>query len=193
VTAAVCGFPWSFEQVYDEYKAPISAYVYRLVRDREQADDLVQDIFIKVFLALPKMGANLKLRPWLYRIATNTALDALRRRKRIVWLPWGALSFEPADVECADPQVLYGTAELVYAALGRMPWKYRAALLLYTRDGCSYRDIARFLNLKESGVKMYLTRSRKSFRQHFRDLEQSGEDACMGSIDGGSCDPGPCL
>ncbi|HET8846948.1 MAG TPA: sigma-70 family RNA polymerase sigma factor [Ktedonobacteraceae bacterium] len=165
---------WSFEQIYDEYKTPIYNYVYHLVGDREQADDLTQDTFLKAFRALPKMDANLKLSAWLYRIATNTAYDALRRRKLIAWLPWQDLDHEPADAESADPQEIYGTTELVRAALRRMPQQYRAALLLYTQEGFSYSEIAHALNIAESGVKMYLSRARQSFREHYRALEQGG-------------------
>src|SRR5260221_6641374 len=166
--------PWSFDRIYDEYKTPIYNYVYHLVGNREQADDLTQDTFLKAFKALPKMDANLKLSAWLYRIATNTAYDALRRRKLIAWMPWQDLDHEPADVESADPQETIGTSELVHAALKRMPRHYRAALLLYTQEGFSYAEIASTLNIAESGVKMYLSRARHSFREHYRALEQGG-------------------
>src|SRR5271165_2240036 len=140
---------WSFEQIYDEYKTPIYNYVYHLVGDREQADDLTQDTFLKAFRALPKMDASLKLSAWLYRIATNTAYDALRRRKLIAWLPWQDLDHEPADVESADPQETIGTNELVRQALRQMAPTYRSALLLYTQEGFSYGEIARQLNIAE--------------------------------------------
>ena len=165
---------WSFERVYDEYKTPIYNYIYHLVGNREQADDLTQDTFVKAFKALPKMDASLKLSAWLYRIATNTAYDALRRKKLIAWMPWQDLDHEPADVESADPQETIGTSELVQAALRRMPQHYRSALLLYTQDGFSYAEIAATLNIAESGVKMYLSRARHSFREHYRALEQGG-------------------
>ncbi|MFI5272685.1 MAG: RNA polymerase sigma factor [Ktedonobacterales bacterium] len=165
---------WSFERIYDEFKVPIFNYIYHLVGSREQADDLMQDTFMKAFKALPKMDANLKLSAWLYRIAMNTSYDALRRRKLIAWLPWQALDHEPADVESADPQVTVGTSELVRAALQRMPKHYRSALLLYTQDGFSYAEIAATLKIAESGVKMYLSRARHSFREHYRALEQGG-------------------
>src|SRR5689334_16293256 len=165
---------WSFDQIYDEYKIPIYNYVYHLVGDREQADDLTQDTFLKAFRALPKMDANLKLSAWLYRIATNTAYDALRRRKLIAWLPWQDLDHEPADVESADPQETIGTSELVHAALRRMPRHYRAALLLYTQEGFPSAEIAATPTSAESGVKMYLSPARHSFREHFRALKQGG-------------------
>jgi len=165
---------WPFERIYEEFKTPIYNYIYHLVGNREQADDLTQDTFLKAFKALPKMDASLKLSAWLYRIATNTAYDALRRRKLIAWLPWQDLDHEPADVESADPQETIGTAELVRGALKRMPAQYRAALLLYTQEGFSYGEIAHTLNIAESGVKMYLSRARQSFREHFRALEHGG-------------------
>ena len=166
------GPPWSFERIYDEFKTPIYNHIYHLVGNREQADDLTQDTFMKAYKALPKMDASLKLSAWLYRIATNTAYDALRRRKLIAWMPWQDLDHEPADVDSADPQETIGTNELVRAALKRMPRHYRAALLLYTQEGYSYAEIAAELNIAESGVKMYLSRARHSFREHFKSLEQ---------------------
>ena len=166
------GQTWSFERIYDEYKTPIYNHIYHLVGNREQADDLTQDTFMKAYKALPKMDANLRLSAWLYRIATNTAYDALRRRKLIAWMPWQDLDHEPADVDSADPQETIGTNELVRAALKRMPRHYRAALLLYTQEGYTYAEIAASLNIAESGVKMYLSRARHSFREHFRALEQ---------------------
>ena len=165
-------FPWCFDQIYGEYKTRIYQYVYRLMWDKEQADDLTQDVFLKAFRALPKMDASLKLNAWLYKIATNTCYDALRRRRLIAWLPWQDLEHEPADVESGDPQEIYGTTELVHVALNRMPPQYKTALLLYIQQGFSYGEIARTLNIAESGVKMYLSRARGSFRANYRALEQ---------------------
>lgn len=165
-------FPWSFDQIYNDYQTAIYNYIYHLVENHEQAHDLTQDTFLKVFRALPQMDANLKLSAWLYRIATNTAYDALRHRKLVAWIPWQDLSHEPADVESTDPQETYGTTELVRAALQKMPQQYRAALLLYTQEGLSYREIALALNIAEKGVKMYLSRSRRSFRQQYAELTQ---------------------
>jgi RNA polymerase sigma-70 factor, ECF subfamily len=162
---------WSFERIYDEFKTPIYNYIYHLVGDREQAEELTQDTFLKAFRALPKMNASLKLSAWLYQIAKHTAFDALRRRKLIAWTPWQDLDHEPADVESADPQETIGTSELVHLALQRMPMHYRAALLLYTQQGFSYAEIAQQLSIAESGVKMYLSRARQSFREHYRALE----------------------
>lgn len=79
----------TFDQIFARFQTPICNFIYRLVGNREQAYDLAQDVFVKAYRALIggtaiQTGA---LSAWLYRIATNTATDALRRRRLIAWLP----------------------------------------------------------------------------------------------------------
>ncbi len=78
-----------FEDIFTRFQTPISNFIYRLVGNREQAYDLAQDVFVKAYRALAG-GATIQagaLSSWLYRIASNTATDALRRRRLISWLP----------------------------------------------------------------------------------------------------------
>ena len=148
-------------------------FIARRLRSVADARDVAHEAYVRL-LRVKRKDLIRDPQAYLYRIATNTAYDALRRRKLIAWLPWQDLDHEPADVESADPQEIYGTTELVRAALRRMPQQYRAALLLYTQEGFSYSEIAQTLNIAESGVKMYLSRARQSFREHYRALEQGG-------------------
>jgi RNA polymerase sigma-70 factor (ECF subfamily) len=165
------GSEWSFDRIYEEYKTPIFNFIYHLVGNRELADDLTQDTFYKVYKALPRMDANLKLSAWLYSIAKHTAFDTLRRRKLITFTQLPDHDHEPADVERADPQHSIGTTDLVRQTLEQMPKQYRLALQLYTQHGLTYAEIARILDIAESGVKMFLSRARQSFREHYRALE----------------------
>jgi RNA polymerase sigma-70 factor (ECF subfamily) len=160
----------SFEQIYQEWNQPIFLYILRLVGNREQAEDLTQETFLKAFRALPKTGAELKLAAWLYRIGTNTAYDALRRRKLLALLPWQDLDYELAAAEGQDPQLLCETRELVRATLQHMPRGYRAALLYYRVDGRSPSEIASLLGVAPSGIKTYLSRATASFLQHYTAL-----------------------
>ena len=78
-----------FEEIFTRFQTPITNFVYRLVGNREQAYDLTQDVFVKAYRALAS-GTTIQaaaLSSWLYRIASNTATDALRRRRLINWLP----------------------------------------------------------------------------------------------------------
>jgi RNA polymerase sigma-70 factor, ECF subfamily len=161
----------SFEHIYAHYYTPIRNYMHHLVGDRDQAEDLTQDIFLKAYRALPKMDASLNVSAWLYRIATNTAYDAFRRRRTIAQCTSQALDYEPSDLEGVDPQEIYVKTELVHAALQQMPQRYRAALLLYSQEGFSYREIAQALHIAEGGVKMFLFRARRSFQKHYLALE----------------------
>ena len=165
------GPPWSFDRIYDEYRTPIFNFIYHLVGNREQADDLTQETFYKVLKALPRMDGNLRLSAWLYSIAKNTAYDALRRRKLITWTTLPDLDHEPADLDRADPQETIGTNELVRQTLEQMPKQYCLALQLYLQHGLNYSEIAKHLGIAESGVKMFLSRARHSFREYFKALE----------------------
>ncbi len=78
-----------FEDIFSRFQTPLTNFVYRLVGNREQAYDLTQDVFVKAYRALSS-GTTIQaaaLSSWLYRIASNTATDALRRRRLISWLP----------------------------------------------------------------------------------------------------------
>src|SRR3954469_19648924 len=105
----------AFGDLFERYQTPIVNYIYRLVSDWEAAADLAQDTFIKAYQALPRTDESLMLGPWLYRIATNTALDALRRRKRIAWVPF-LPEFEPV-APGGDPAQTVPSGDLVQRAL----------------------------------------------------------------------------
>jgi len=149
------------EHMYLQYHDRLYRYLVHLVGDREQAQELTQDVFVRVIRALPNMTGDLRLSAWLYRIATNIGYDALRRWRLVAWHPLDELDVEPVGESEGDPQVQYGRAELV-----------RQALLLYTQEGYSYAQIASLLQIAESGVKMYLSRARRFFRQRYLELEQ---------------------
>ena len=80
----------TFEALFEHYEAPLYHYVYRMVGDEEEARDLTQDAFVKIFKALPRLRPT-RTRAWVYRIATNVCLDALRRRRVIRWESLDAL------------------------------------------------------------------------------------------------------
>ncbi len=85
----------SFDHLFTRYHGPIYGHILGLVGDPAQAEDLTQDTFLKAYKALPGAHEG-AVGAWLYRIATNTARDALRRRKRLTWLPFG-----PGDVRAS--------------------------------------------------------------------------------------------
>src|SRR5438309_7375076 len=81
----------ALELMYSAYKSRIYTYLLRLLADPVGADDLTQDVFTKAYQALGSLTTEHRVLPWLYRIATNTAIDHLRRKRRFTWLHVGRL------------------------------------------------------------------------------------------------------
>ena len=127
--------PESFEAIFDRYQQPIYNYVLRMMGNPEDAYDLTQDAFVKAYQALPKMNGDLNVSAWLYRIATNTCLDELRRCKLIKWQPWETFTsvFHPKQVATDDPEgetIRSEDAARVQEVLAKVSPKYRTCLLL---------------------------------------------------------------
>ena len=152
-----------FERLFQEHHSSIYAYLCRLVGDRKQAEDLAQDTFVKAFRALDRLPAEANARAWLYRIATNTALDWLRRRRLISWLPLFDNDRHPAVSASFSDSLLESVA--VQRTLSRLPARYRAPLVLYACQGFSTREIAQILNISPGAVKTRLFRAREKFRR----------------------------
>lgn len=157
----------AFTEIFERYHQRIVNYLYGLVHDHELANDLAQDSFLKAFKALPRMDDDLRLVPWLYRIAGNTAFSALRRRRLIRWLP---LLNDGIEAVSADGAVI--EAEAVQRALAKLPPKYVAPLLLHSHEGLSCGEIAEILGISVGAVKTRLFRAREAFRVAYGEEER---------------------
>lgn len=149
----------AFSEIFTRYQHRIINYIHGLVHDRELANDLAQEAFLKAYRALPRMGDDLRLAPWLYRIAGNTAFSALRRRRLIRWLPLLNDGIVADDVDRGVVE-----AEAVHRALAKLPSKYAAPLLLHSHEGLSCNEIAIILGISPGAVKTRLFRAREAFR-----------------------------
>jgi RNA polymerase sigma-70 factor (ECF subfamily) len=166
------GVEATFCRLFESHQGEIAAYLARLVGDPALAEDLSQDTFEKALRALGRLPAEANVRAWLYRIATNTALDCLRRRKLITWLPLLDRDKDPTARSSFAEASLESVA--VRRALDRMPPRYRVPLVLYACQGLSTREIALVLRLSPSGVKTRLYRAREKFRHIYAPEEVEG-------------------
>lgn len=148
----------AFEQLVARFQTPLFRYLRGLVADAELAEDLLQETFLRAFRAIGGLSDPATLRGWLYRIAHNQAISALRRRRLVSWLPlslWQHLRApEPATLESAR----------VEQALAQLPAQLRAPLLLHLVAGFSYAEVAELLRLTEPAVRMRISRARAAFR-----------------------------
>ncbi len=148
--------------LFEQYHAAIFAYLYRLVNDREWAHDLTQETFLRVFQTRQRLPQVENLRAWVYRIATNTAHNALKRHRRFAWLPWHQTDLsKPDTAEQSDRRIA------IEQALAELPPHYRVPLLLYSHHGFSVREVAETLDIKQGAVKTRLYRAREMFRKTF--------------------------
>jgi RNA polymerase sigma factor (sigma-70 family) len=150
----------AFEAIVERYRRALMRYVSRLLPP-ERAEDVVQQAFVKAYEAMHRDSAELNLRPWLYRIAHNGALNALRDR--------GAAHAELSDtidgVERPDQafERTLGLRELV-VAVQALPDRQRSAILLREMEGRSYEEIAAALGVSDGAVRQLLNRARNSLR-----------------------------
>lgn len=173
VGRARAGDQAAFARLFEQYQAPILNYLHRMVGDRALAEDLTQDTFVKAYNALPGTRPDLAFKAWLYRIATNTAISHLRRRKIVQWIPFLA-GHDQASGESIERTV--GRRQDILQTLERLPKHYAAVLLLRHYQGLSLAETAAALGITENAAKLRLFRARKAFAE----LHEAAEPAGVG-------------
>jgi RNA polymerase sigma factor (sigma-70 family) len=153
------------ERLYEQHRRPILAYLARLIDDRETAEDLCQETFLKALRAWERHDRVTSPVAWLYRIAANTAYDHLRHRRRTRLVP---LFEADAAAGIHAPGTQPEEWAPVRAALAQLPAQYRIPLLL-AYEGRSLNEIAAALGCSNDAVKMRLLRARQRFRQVYQD------------------------
>jgi RNA polymerase sigma-70 factor (ECF subfamily) len=173
----------AFRELVRRYERPVFSLVYRMVRDRELAEDLSQDAFIKVLNHIDRYSPEFKFSSWIFKIANNVAIDHLRRRRldtiSMDGSPHAANAAEveastfdvAADQENALDEIAsreLGTA--IEAAIGQLRPEYRSCIMLRHVEGRSYEEIASTLDLPLGTVKTYIHRARHELRRALEDL-----------------------
>ncbi len=154
------------EALYTDYSRAVLAHLKRLVSDHEVAEDLCQETFIKALRAWNRRDTNASVTAWLYRIATNTAYDHLRRRRLIRFSPLADAEYSVYGSNNIESHL--DEQEPVRHALAQLPAMYRLPLVMHSCDGRSTREIADALGCSNSAVKTRLFRARERFREVYQ-------------------------
>ncbi len=157
----------ALEGLYAAYKGRIYGFLLRVLGDPEAADDITQDTFTKAFGALGQLTNEQKVLPWLYRIANNAALDAIRRKRRFLWLGFGKLQGTIDEPRSSDEHGRVPEREHVQAVLRALPAEQAIALLLHAREGYSYKEIADIQGVTMTAVRSRIARGRASFIKRY--------------------------
>lgn len=150
----------AFAQIVGQVQGPLSRYLLHLVGDRELAADLTQDTLLDLFESLGRVPVR-QVAPWLYRVATNNALSALRRRTRVRWLPLDWLRGHPTPAPPLDGVTAERLA--VRQALAGLRPDQVTCLLLHDMAGFSCSEIAAHLQISLAATKQRLARGRRAF------------------------------
>jgi RNA polymerase sigma-70 factor (ECF subfamily) len=173
----------AYRELIGRYQRPVFSLIYRLVRDREQAEDLAQDTFIKVLNHIDRYRPEFKFSSWIFKIAHNTALDHLRRKEPVTLSIDGSphartaaetetSAITPASGS-ADPEQYTLNRELgagIELALAALRPDYRTAIVLCHVEGRPYEEIADIMDVPLGTVKTYIHRGRKELMQQLERL-----------------------
>jgi len=173
IARARSGDERAFRVLLSKYERPVFSICLRMVRDREQAADLTQESFIKVFSMLERYNPTYAFSSWLFKITSNHCIDYLRKR-RIDTLPMDV----PIDGEKGEIQRQYVAPDLdpeqemvkkekmlrLEEAIGELPEHYRVMLVLRHQENLSYEDIAVTLDIPLGTVKARIHRAREMLK-----------------------------
>jgi len=160
----------AFKQLVDNYQRLVSHIVFRLIKDRQDREDICQDVFVKVYQNLGRFRFESKLSTWIGQIAYNTGISYLEKKKLPVVEEATADFEKPADgFESPRPDKLAESKEIaehIRGEIGKLPVHYRVVLTLYHLDSMSYAEIADIMKLPEGTVKSHLFRGRKMLKNN---------------------------
>lgn len=164
------GYVGAFEELVKRYQAKMFNMALNFVRNREEASDIAQEVFLKAFLALPKFHHKSEFSTWLYRISINHIKDFLRKKKHlnkeISLEDTGDLASSGPDPSMSLEAIKQKEAQqaILYRCLEKLPEKYRLVLNLRDIQGFSYENISEILGVSQGTVDSRLHRARKLLR-----------------------------
>jgi RNA polymerase sigma-70 factor, ECF subfamily len=177
VTLARKGSEAAYRELLSRYERPVFSLVFRMVRDRETAEDLSQETFIKVLNNLDRYSPEFKFSSWLFKIANNLTIDHLRRRRVDTISIEGAPDAVTAESAKATSIAVVSASEspleelesrelgtAIERAIGKLRPEYRACIMLRHVEDKSYEEIAEIVKLPLGTVKTYIHRARHELR-----------------------------
>jgi len=153
----------AFELLIKKYRNPVLNFIFRYTGDRFGAEDIAQEVFLKVYLAASGFEPTGKVSTWIFKIAYNLSMNELLRRSRFV--PMSGIDEIPAEQTEADDMSVKELAQEVEEAVRHLPEKQRAALLLRVNEGLSYSEIGDVLSTSIAAVESLLFRARENLRK----------------------------
>lgn len=170
IQAALKGDNAAYKKLMKKYHDAIYNFIYRMIHDKHQVEDLTQEAFIKAFQSLASFNEEYAFSTWLYKIATNNSIDYIRKRKLQTYSIDKPIDAKDSDYSFELPDDSYETdmemisdqrARMLNEAITKLPEKYRKVIHLRHVDERSYEEIAEQLKLPIGTVKAHIFRARE--------------------------------
>jgi RNA polymerase sigma-70 factor (ECF subfamily) len=163
VRRAARGEVGAYEQLYREHAGRVFGLCLRMTRDRDEAEELVQDIFVKVWEKLGSFHGRSAFSTWLHRVAVNTVIEKLRSQSR--WRERHDAAADPAAAADSAFANLAGADIDLERAISRLPVQARMIFVLHDVEGNKHREIAELTGLAVGTCKAHLHRARQLLRE----------------------------
>ena len=177
VAEAVAGDRRAFDKIVETNKTAVYSTALRITGSFADAEEVSQDVFLKIYFSLSKFRAGSALSTWIYRIAVNSALDRVRKNKRRSNVEGAAMPREDilaAPVSSASSRDISDVSSAeVSELLAGLPEKYRTPLVLREYEGLKYDEISRVIGISVGQVKIRIFRAREELK---RKVSSRGED-----------------
>lgn len=178
IKEALAGHQPAFERLKNKYHDSVYNLIYRMVREKDEVEDLVQEAFIKAFLSLASFNDEYAFSTWLFKIATNNCIDYLRRKKLATFSINKPIESKDSEYTFEVPDSSYEPdremierqkQRLFEEAINSLPPKYRRVIILRHSEEKDYQEIADILNLPLGTVKAHIFRAREMLYKYLRD------------------------
>jgi len=178
INAAIGGDQLAFRELMKKYRDAIFNLIYRIIRDRAQVEDLTQETFVKAFASLRNFNREYAFSTWLYKIATNSSIDYIRKKKLHTMSINKPVSHGDSDYSIELPDSTYEPdrviirdqkSVIIAEAIDRLPPKYRKVIVMRHNEERDYAEIAKILKIPIGTVKAHIFRARELLYKYLRE------------------------
>lgn len=171
---ALKGDQQAFAELVDLYQDKLYHMAHRMLNNRQEAEDIVQDTFLRVYKNLDRFDETLKFSTWIYRIATNLCIDRLRKRKPAFSLDAESQEYEgldgysmiPSDNRTPESElILSDTQRILHQAMESLPPKYKSVMMLRYIQDMSLQEVGDILGMPVTTIKTRVHRGREFLRK----------------------------
>jgi len=156
----------AFAELVSRYKNLVYSVILRMINDHEEANDLAQEVFIKVYKNLDKYSPEYKFSTWIMRITTNLVIDFRRKKKQEI-ISIDDIEYEPASLDTPEGSYIEKEQKnLLNLAIKNLPDMYKIPIVLYHQQGLSYQEIGDIIGEPLSKVKNRIFRGRKMLKEN---------------------------